>query len=159
VAYRLDPQAFVARAAKAEKDRRATLRPAPDTMSFLTGHLPVAQGVAAYAALTRAADEARAAGDPRTRSQVMADTMVQRITGQAHADQVPLEVEVIITDRSLLGEDDEPALVPGYGSVPPGSVRDLLARTEQVALAGCSPSPPPASWWPWSPRPGTSRRG
>jgi hypothetical protein len=133
-AYRLDPQAFVARAAKAEKDRRVTLRPAPDTMSFLTGHLPVAQGVAAYAALTKAAAEARAAGDPRTRAQVMADMMVQRITGQALAEQVPLEVEVVITDRSLLGDDDEPAMVPGYGPLPAGAARDLLARADQVAL-------------------------
>ena len=134
VAYRLDPQAFVARAAKADKDRRVTLRPAPDTMSFLTGHLPVAQGVAAFAALTKAADEARAAGDPRTRAQVMADEMVQRITGQAHAEQVPLEVEVVLTDQALLGEDDEPAVVVGYGAVPAGAARDLVARAERVAL-------------------------
>jgi hypothetical protein len=133
-AYRLDPQAFVSRAAKAEKDRRVTMRPAPDTMSFLTGHLPVAQGVAAFAALARAADEARAVGDPRTRAQVMADTMVQRLTGQAHAEQVPLEVEVVITDRSLVGDDDEPAVVPGYGPLPAGAVRDMVARADRVAL-------------------------
>jgi len=35
--------------------------------------------VAAYAALTRAADQARAAGDPRSRGQVMADTMVNAL--------------------------------------------------------------------------------
>jgi hypothetical protein len=134
VAYRLDPQAFVARAKKAEKDRRVTVRPAPDTMSFLTGHLPVAQGVAAFAALTKAADEARAAGDPRSRGQVMADTMVQRITGQAHADQVPIEVGLVLTDRTLLGDDDEPATVPGFGPVPAGAARDLLSQSERVAL-------------------------
>ncbi len=33
-----------------------TLRPAPDTMTNLTGLLPVTQGVAAYAALVTAAD-------------------------------------------------------------------------------------------------------
>ncbi|MGH8894383.1 MAG: DUF222 domain-containing protein, partial [Actinomycetes bacterium] len=56
IAYRLDPQAAVHRAGKAEGARRVTLRPAPDTMSYLTGLLPVAGGVAAYAALCRAAD-------------------------------------------------------------------------------------------------------
>jgi hypothetical protein len=46
-AYRLDPRAAVSRASRAESDRCVTLRPAPDTMSYLTGHLPVSQGVAA----------------------------------------------------------------------------------------------------------------
>ena len=44
-----------------------TLRPAPDTMTLLTGFLPVAQGVAAYAALTRDADQLKQHGDPRSR--------------------------------------------------------------------------------------------
>ena len=51
--------------AVAERERRVTIRPAPDTMCYLTGCSPVAQGVAAYAALTRAADSARAGGDAR----------------------------------------------------------------------------------------------
>jgi hypothetical protein len=55
IAYRLDAQAVVDRAAKAEKDRRVTIRPAPDTMTHLTALLPVARGVAVYAALKRAA--------------------------------------------------------------------------------------------------------
>ena len=46
-------------------------------MSRLTGFLPVAQGVAAYAALCREADRLRAAGDPRSRDQIMADTLVR----------------------------------------------------------------------------------
>ena len=36
----------------AENERRVTIRPAPDTMCYLTALLPVAQGVATYAALT-----------------------------------------------------------------------------------------------------------
>jgi hypothetical protein len=133
-AYRLDPQAVADRASKAAKDRRVTLRPAPDTMTNLTGLLPVAGGVAAYAALCRAADQARAAGDTRSRGQVMADTLVERLTGQAHAEQVPLEVAVVVTDRSLLGVDDEPATVPGYGPVPAGWARDSAARAAHATL-------------------------
>jgi len=136
-AYRLDPRSFLARSAKAEADRCVSLRPAPEAMTYLTGQLPVAQGVAAYAALVRAADRARAAGDPRSRGQVMADTLVALLTGQTRADQVPLEVEVIITDRALLAQDDEPAVLPGYGPVPAGTIRDLIARaphTDQLRL-------------------------
>ena len=69
----------------AVRDRRVTLRPAPDTMTRLSGFLPVAQGVAAYAALTRRPTRYRAAGDARTRGQIMADTLVERFTGQATA--------------------------------------------------------------------------
>ena len=53
-------------------------------MTYLTGLLPVAQGVAVHAALTRAADTLRATGDPRTRGQIMADTLVARVTGTRH---------------------------------------------------------------------------
>ena len=53
IAYRLDAQAVVDRAAKAEADRAVTIRPAPDTMTYVTALLPVAQGVGVYAALNR----------------------------------------------------------------------------------------------------------
>lgn len=125
-AYRLDPEAAVRRVRKAEIERQVTLRPAPDTMSFLTGLLPAAQGVAAYAALCRAADAARAAGDPRSRSQVMADTLVERVTGQATAAAVPVTVGLVMTAGSLFAGDREPARLVGYGSVPAGWARDLV---------------------------------
>jgi hypothetical protein len=54
----------MARAAKAVGERRVTIRPAPDTMAYLTALLPVAQAVAAHAALTAAADAARTRRGP-----------------------------------------------------------------------------------------------
>jgi hypothetical protein len=126
IAYRLDPQAFVSRTRGAHQDRRVTLRPAPDTMSRLTGFLPVAQGVAAYAALCREADRLHAAGDPRGRGQIMADTLVQRVTGHAIASGVPVEVHLVMTDTTLLGGGDEPAELVGVGPVPAAAARDLL---------------------------------
>ena len=79
IAYRLDAQAVVDRAAKAEAERTVTIRPAPDTMTYVTALLPVAQGVGVYAALSRAADTTF---DGRSRGQVMADTLVERVTGR-----------------------------------------------------------------------------
>jgi hypothetical protein len=78
-AYRLDPRAVVDRAGRAASDRRVTIRPAPDTMTYVSALLPVASGVAVFAALRGAADAALAAGDGRGRGQVMADTLVDRI--------------------------------------------------------------------------------
>jgi hypothetical protein len=66
----------------AEADRRVSLRPAPDTMSLVTGLVPVAQGVAVHAALSAHADTLRAGGDPRSRGQIMADTFVERLTAR-----------------------------------------------------------------------------
>jgi hypothetical protein len=46
LAYRLDPSAALARARKAETERRVTCRPAPDTMAYSTALLPVRDAVA-----------------------------------------------------------------------------------------------------------------
>jgi hypothetical protein len=135
LAYRLDPAGVVARARRAETERTVTLRPAPDTMTYLTALLPVAQGVAVHAALTRTADTRRAAGDPRTRGQVMADTLVTRLTGQTTADAVPVAVRLVMTDRTLLAADPEPAHLPGYGTVPATWARDLATTAADHARA------------------------
>ncbi len=157
IAYRLDPYAFTARARKAEADRRVTCRPAPDTMAMVSGLLPAKQGIAVYAALLREADTRRSQGDTRTKGQVMADTLVERVTGQASAAGVPVEVNLVMTDRSLLGAGtghggssvdgighdgasgasgvDEPAHLEGYGPVPaPLAREDLVALPEDVAV-------------------------
>ncbi|MDK1358801.1 DUF222 domain-containing protein [Arthrobacter sp. zg-Y1219] len=57
LSYGLDPHSVVNRAAKAVSERYVSCRPAPDTMTYLTGLLPVTQGVGVYAALSREADQ------------------------------------------------------------------------------------------------------
>ncbi|HEX3334824.1 MAG TPA: DUF222 domain-containing protein [Jatrophihabitans sp.] len=129
LAYRLDPQGYLGRIRGAESDRHVGLRPAPDTMARLTGFLPVAQGVAAYAALRREADTLISQGDPRGRGQIMADTMVERITGQAQASEVPVEINLIMTDATLFApgtaDGDEPAHLVDAGTIPAHVARGL----------------------------------
>jgi hypothetical protein len=124
IAYRLDPHAVVDRAVRAESERRVTIRPAPDCMAIVTALLPMSQGVAVYAALHRAADTC---GDGRGRGQVMADTLVERVTGRPADVPVPVAVDVVITDESLFAGDTEPAQIPGYGPVPAQIARRLVA--------------------------------
>ena len=93
LAYAADPEGSLRRARTARKDRRVSLRPLPDTMAGLSAFLPVEQGVACWAALKARVDELKAAGDPRTRGQIAADTLVERLTGQATADDVDVEVQ------------------------------------------------------------------
>lgn len=123
IAYRLDPHAVVDRAAKAETERTVTIRPAPDCMTYLTALLPVAQGVSAYAALKRAAD---VCGDGRSRGQIMADTLLERVTGRAATIATPIAVQLVISDEALLATATAPATVPGYGPVPAAVARRLV---------------------------------
>ncbi len=62
----------------------------------------------------------------------MADLLVERVTGLASASDVPLEVQLVMTDRALLADDHEPALLPGYGPVPAGLARDWLRGGEDA---------------------------
>lgn len=124
IAYRLDPHAVVERAAKAENERTVTIRPAPDTMTYLTALLPVAQGVSVYAALRREADTR---GDGRPRGQVMADTLVERVTGRSATVPVPTAVNLVLSDETLLGGDDAPATISGYGPIPAPVARAMVA--------------------------------
>jgi hypothetical protein len=94
-------------------------------MCYLTALLPVAAGVAVHAALTQAAEALRSAGDPRSRGQLMADTLVERTTGRAGGIS-GVEIQLLMTDRTLLQGDSEPATLPGYGVVPAGWARSLL---------------------------------
>jgi hypothetical protein len=130
IGYRLDPAGFVARARAAANDRHVSLRPAPDAMARLTALLPVAQGVASYAALTRAADTTTAVGDERGRGQIMADTLVERVTGQAVAGNVPITVNLVMTDQTLLNGDTEPAHVDNYGPIPAQVARALVTSPD-----------------------------
>ncbi|WP_328529885.1 DUF222 domain-containing protein [Nocardioides sp. NBC_00368] len=130
LAISLDQASVVARAANAEKDRRVSVRPAPDTMTWLGALLPVKDGVAVFAALDQAANAARAAGDERTRGQVMADTLVDRVTGRAAGGKPRIEVKIVMTADSLANTSDQPALVEGYGPVPAGWAREALAEAE-----------------------------
>ncbi|WIM89410.1 DUF222 domain-containing protein [Candidatus Mycobacterium wuenschmannii] len=124
IAYRLDPHAVVDRAARAETERTVTIRPAPDTMAYVTTLLPVAQGVSVYAALRRTADTTF---DGRSRGQVMADTLVERVTGRSAATPAPIAVNLVLTDSTLLGGDTEPANVVGYGPIPADVARGLVS--------------------------------
>ena len=125
IAYRLDPAAVVNRARKAENERHVSCRPAPDTMTYLTALLPAKTGVAIQATLTRHANTLKAAGDPRGHGQIMADTLTERITGSA-TGYTGIKLQLIMTDRTLLQGDSEPAHLTGYGIIPAQTARDLL---------------------------------
>ena len=103
-------------------------------MSLLTGLLPVEQGVACLAALQAAVTQSKADGDTRTKAQIMADTLVARLTGQDHADDVGVEVGIQLPLGALIDEGDPtPAEIPGWGPIPAGLARELIANAQARA--------------------------
>ncbi len=131
--YRADSRAVLGRARTARSDRRVGIRPAPDTMAVLSAFLPAEQGIAAWTSLTRHASAARAAGDPRSHGQVMADTLVERLSGQPAATAVPIEIGLTMTADTLLGSDDLPAELHGYGPIPADLALDLAGKADKPA--------------------------
>ncbi len=125
-------------------------------MTYLTALLPVATGVATYTALTHAADTARAStgGEPRTRGQVMADTLATRLLNQPdhhtghQQPHVPVTINLVVSDQTLLapGPDDratgptdsadsadsadDSAHLDGYGPIPGQLARELASNPE-----------------------------
>ncbi len=97
-------------------------------MTDLTAHLPAEQGAACYAALQKAFTEVSVSPAPLTRGrgQVMADTLVERVTGQAAAPDVNVQVQVVVPVEALVDPASPlPAEIPGHGPVPV----DVLATT------------------------------
>ncbi|WP_395404463.1 HNH endonuclease [Arthrobacter sp. UC242_113] len=139
-AIRRDPRSVAQRASHAASERRVSLRPAPDCMTYLSALLPVHEGVAVLAALTRNADTLHAVGDPRSRDQIKADTLVESITGTP-GGITGIELNVVMTDRTLLQGDPEPARIPGYGIIPADFARKLLTRgqEDQVRIQPAAP--------------------
>lgn len=140
----LDPAAVARRARRAAADRTVTVRPAPDTMAWVTGLMPVAQAVSVHASLRRAAIAARAAGDPRSLGQLMADLLLARTTGIADtgtpedAPAVPVTINVTMADTSL-ADGHSPADLTAVGVsaevIPAETARLLAARALDTGAA------------------------
>lgn len=141
-AYRLDPEGAIRRRAHAETDRYVSLRPAPDTMTWLSALLPVKDGVGVYAALTAAANRPPTdAGDQRGRGQRMADALVEAIIGRTASlapaadptdslkPPVPVAVNLLIPLDTLTG--DGPGHLEGYGPIPADLAREFVSDASE----------------------------
>lgn len=84
-------------------------------MTQVTALQPGARGVAVHAALTAEADRLVASGDPRIRGQMMANTLVGRVTGAPSIDGrpvVPVTIDVVMIDRALFAAATDSARCP-----------------------------------------------
>ncbi|WP_285108094.1 HNH endonuclease [Promicromonospora sp. MEB111] len=135
LAAQLDVHACVKRNAKAVSERQVSVRPAPDLMVYLTALVPMAEGVQAYAQLKAHAETTKTAGDVRGVGQIMADTLIERVTARqpGHAGDVPVTINLLVSDQTLLAGGNEPGVVlegapAGVGTVPAPVARHLAAH-------------------------------
>ncbi|CAM5679257.1 hypothetical protein MAUB1S_05043 [Mycolicibacterium aubagnense] len=174
IAYRLDQQAVLARARQARADRYVRLRPAGDGMATVSVRLPAAEGQVVHTALSDGAATTLASMPPgtsvpaglgRTHGQIMADLVVERVTGRNPIDTpVSVTVNLVLSDETLLAGGAEPAYLQGMGrsrrSWPaPCCWRPRLIRRRRRRCGGCTPSPVATSWWRWSRQRGCFREG
>ena len=131
---RRDEEGWLARHARAFADRRVSARVIGDGMARLSAVISATAASTILASLHEAIESARQDGDERTRAQLSADTMVERLTGSVFGRARPVALKLLLSAETLLADDhdDEPAArEPGYlmgcGYVP-ASVARRLAR-------------------------------
>lgn len=132
MAMQVDGEDADRKAREAAKHRRVTLTTLADGMGRVSAILPLTEAVAVWTGLKETADSLIAAGDAggRRQPQVMADTFVERLTGQESAAAVPTEVHVVIDAESLFSDGMVPAWMPGFGPLPAATARSFLAANE-----------------------------
>ncbi|GAA4849223.1 hypothetical protein GCM10023221_30670 [Luteimicrobium xylanilyticum] len=154
-AIEVDPDGAAQRAVAATAERHVWIDPAPDQMAWLTAHLPAADAARIWARLDASARHAvRLPDEDRTLGQLRADALTQlvttdtgtatrpttdsrpttgtatRATTDTSARPVPAVrtvVNVTVSADSLLGLDESPAQLAGYGPVPAPVARVLAS--------------------------------
>jgi Domain of unknown function (DUF222) len=125
----LDPDAAARRADQARARRDVWVMPRSDGVAVLGATLPAEQALACWTALDDHARGRRADGDDRPIAQIMSDTLVERVTGANRAETpANVELQVVITDQTLLGASDQPATLAGYGPLPAETALKLSAN-------------------------------
>lgn len=135
--YQADPAAVTARRARAESERRVSLRPAPDCMTRLSALLPVKDGIACFAALSSAADAAATPKHPR--GQVMADTLVDRVIRCGQMVAKP----TVSKEGSSAAAEPTAAPESSEGSGSPGAAEQPEATGADSPQPARSPKVPP----------------
>jgi hypothetical protein len=128
------------RHARGVQDRRLEYAPDRDGMAWLSAYLPADQAAGIWDRTTTAARALQGPVEGRTLSQLRADITATWLLGgtgdQADIDDGRLaasvpspraQVLITVPVLSLLGATDEPAMLDGYGPIPPSMARRLIA--------------------------------
>ncbi|MGM7667471.1 DUF222 domain-containing protein [Microbacterium sp. A93] len=128
LAHQQDPEAAAEQYDQAVTTRHVRIKPAEHGMAYLTALLPALEAAACFNALTDQAATTVASGEAGGRSpqQVLSDVFVERLTGRTPDEASPVEIQLIMTDTTLLAGSNDPAWIPGHGPLPATTARTLL---------------------------------
>ncbi|MBD1538002.1 DUF222 domain-containing protein [Arthrobacter sp. S13_S34] len=142
------PESIEKRHAKGLADRRVEYRPDQDGMAWLSACLPADQALAGWNRLNALARAAQGPAELRTLTQIRADEFASAIltsgtrtnsnagnsaVAGAGTDPTPsslIRAQVLVTVPVLafMGVTDEPAMLDGFGPIPPSMARKLVAN-------------------------------
>jgi len=131
IAISLDPEAAAEHAERRRQDVRVDLTPQPDGMAALLVEGPAEHVTALHKSLEGWALGLRSAGDERPLPKIMFDTLVERVTGAAHASDTTVEVGIVIDVATLLGSAGNPVELVGHGPIAPAVAEQIVGQAHR----------------------------
>jgi len=133
----LDPAAGNERALRAVTERSVTIRPLPDGLAQLQAVGPAAAILGMFRTLDDTADR-HPKGDPRTRTARRFDALTDLVLTSAQqgrqdcppAPTIPALVQITLDLPTLLGLQNNPAELHGYGPLPAALARALAVNAD-----------------------------
>ncbi|WP_162829891.1 HNH endonuclease [Amycolatopsis palatopharyngis] len=122
--HAVDPEGAAARARARRQERRVSVEHQDEGMSWLNALLATPDVLAIKDLLDGLAREVNTTDDPRTMDQLRADVLRDLLLGHQHS-RVRVHVYVTATAGTVLGQDDQPGDLRGYGPIPADTVRAL----------------------------------
>lgn len=111
---------------KASKERYVSLFPIDRHRVKITGIMPTEMGVAIAQVLEGMVSQAKTAGDKRSRQHLAIDSLFEMLTGLKDSGSIPIQLGLIMTDRTLFQGHAEPAQLEGYGVISAEKARMLM---------------------------------
>jgi len=123
----VDPEGAAERHAERNKKRLVEVRAEEDGMATLSVLMKAELALAILAKLNAVCAK-RAKGDSRTKDQRRVDALVEMVLSGQGGDAAALGamVHLVVNVESLIGLDDTPAQLEGYGAITPGQARALV---------------------------------
>ena len=134
VVISIDAEAAYQRATANRADQRVSMTPETDGVATLHVRGPAEQILAAHKALDDWATGLRATGDPRTRGQIMCQTLVERVTGMSYADEADVEINLVLDAETLVADGDHPVDLEGYGPISPDVAEEIVGRARNASV-------------------------
>ncbi len=129
---KFDPAGYRDRAVRKRASQHIALKHEDETMSTLSGYLPVEVASSAYASIGRAAQARRAKDTSRTLDQHRADIFAERLLAEDGRGKPRAHIHVYVDFLTLVGVREDPAVLAGYGPVPDWLVREIASDPDST---------------------------